>query len=185
MTMTMQMLERMVISEVENLHFRVDQLATTIQRIDDRLDRLERRVDLLTLAVEELRTEMRGYVADGALVRIVLERLEGLECEVACGLDGVLLEAGAADGVGDGREGGHEAVAGEDEAEAEVVGGGVAGGGRVEHVGLWSGAADRNHVVFYPVTVFLTRMMRRASASRFQRPAQATMTAWRIRFPAP
>ncbi len=54
------MLERFVVSEVENLHLRVDSLFELIERIDERLIAVERQVGLLTMAVEDLRVEIRS-----------------------------------------------------------------------------------------------------------------------------
>lgn len=61
--MTVSMLERVLNSEVENLHIRVDEWTVWARSFDDRLSSVERQLGLLTLSVEELRVEMRTNYA--------------------------------------------------------------------------------------------------------------------------
>jgi hypothetical protein len=55
MAMTVELLERYMQSEVENLHFRVDTLTDYAERNDCRLNTIERKIDLMYLAIEDLR----------------------------------------------------------------------------------------------------------------------------------
>lgn len=61
MVMTLVMLEKFVISEVENLHLRVDSICELIERLDERLTVVERQISLLILAVEDMRVEMKQF----------------------------------------------------------------------------------------------------------------------------
>ena len=58
MAMTLQLLEQYVTSEVENLHFRVDQLTLRLDAIENRLEVVERQLGVLYLAVEDLKVEV-------------------------------------------------------------------------------------------------------------------------------
>lgn len=54
MVMTMALLENYMKSEVENLHLRIDILSDIVEKIDERLARVERQLALLVNAVEDL-----------------------------------------------------------------------------------------------------------------------------------
>ncbi len=60
MVMTLEMLERVLNSEIENLHIRVDEIVALARSLDTRLSSVERQLGLLTLSVEDLRVELRG-----------------------------------------------------------------------------------------------------------------------------
>lgn len=55
MTMTVTMLEKMVLSEVENLHLRIDEAAEGAAATNERLDRIDRRLELLWVIVTDLK----------------------------------------------------------------------------------------------------------------------------------
>jgi len=54
----MQILERLLTSEVENLHVRIYETNARIDILERRLDSIERQLSMLYLAVEDLRVEM-------------------------------------------------------------------------------------------------------------------------------
>lgn len=54
MAMTMALLENYMKSEVEKLHLRIDILSDIVEKIDERLARVERQLTLLITAVEDL-----------------------------------------------------------------------------------------------------------------------------------
>ena len=54
MVMTMVLLEQYIKSEVENLHLCIDILSEIVEKIDERLARVERQLTLLINAVEDL-----------------------------------------------------------------------------------------------------------------------------------
>ena len=56
MAMTIELLERVLVSEVDNLHVRVDILAGLVEKVEERLAALEHRVDLLFYEVSEVKT---------------------------------------------------------------------------------------------------------------------------------
>ena len=58
MAMTVELLERYVKSEVENLHLRIDVLSDTVERIDARLSRVERQLALVINSIEDLNVRM-------------------------------------------------------------------------------------------------------------------------------
>ena len=59
MAITLELLEQLVLSEVDNLHLRVDEVLPAIERLEQRTSSLERQVSLLAMAVEDLRVEVR------------------------------------------------------------------------------------------------------------------------------
>ena len=58
MAMTVELLERYVKSEVENLHLRIDALSDTVERIDARLSRVEHQLTLVINSIEDLNVRM-------------------------------------------------------------------------------------------------------------------------------
>lgn len=57
--MTVRLLEKLLTSEVENLHFRVDELMPIIEKLEQRMGAVERQLSLLWLSVEELHEDVR------------------------------------------------------------------------------------------------------------------------------
>lgn len=57
--MTLRLLEKFVTSEVENLHLRIDELAVLSEKIQQRLDTVERQLSLLWLSIDELRQDVK------------------------------------------------------------------------------------------------------------------------------
>lgn len=58
MVMTLTLLAKLVESEVENLHLRVDQMGDLARQQTERLDSIDRRIDLLFLEHSELHQRM-------------------------------------------------------------------------------------------------------------------------------
>ena len=57
--MTVEMLERYVRSEVENLHLRIDgEIIPRLIKIEERLEGIERRLNLIWLEIDELKVRM-------------------------------------------------------------------------------------------------------------------------------
>jgi len=65
---------KMVVSEIENVHVRVDGLQEYLERIDLRLDSVDRRIAHLTAAVDDMRIELT-YVRDTYLSAEKAEQL--------------------------------------------------------------------------------------------------------------
>ena len=55
MALTLLLLEQIMQSEVENIHARIDEHRTLIDKLFDRLDSIDRQLSLLWLAVEDLK----------------------------------------------------------------------------------------------------------------------------------
>lgn len=70
--MTLILLERMLTSEVENLHFRIDELFAENEKIHERLDSFERRLSLLTMSVEDLKVEV-AYLRENMVTKAELQ----------------------------------------------------------------------------------------------------------------
>ena len=58
MALTLLLLEQIMQSEVENIHARIDEHRTLIDKLFDRLDSIDRQLSLLWLAVEDLKVEV-------------------------------------------------------------------------------------------------------------------------------
>jgi hypothetical protein len=57
MALTLLLLEQIMQSEVENIHARIDEHRTLIDKLFDRLDSIDRQLSLLWLAVEDLKVD--------------------------------------------------------------------------------------------------------------------------------
>lgn len=62
MAMTIELLERVLVSEVDNLHVRVDILSGLVEKVEVRLGSVERKVDLLFIELSEVNQKLKGYV---------------------------------------------------------------------------------------------------------------------------
>lgn len=60
MALTIGQLEKVTMSEVENLHIRVDEGNVVLERIEFRIEAIERRIDVLYIAVEDLQVEVKN-----------------------------------------------------------------------------------------------------------------------------
>lgn len=58
MAMTIKLLEKFVVSEVENLHLRIDDLVKDIQEIFERLGVLEHQMSCVVESLEDIKTNM-------------------------------------------------------------------------------------------------------------------------------
>ncbi len=74
--MTVDLLEKYVQSEVENLHLRIDILESTISSIDHRLEKVERHVILLYNAVEDLKVRIGSLETR---IDAIEQRMDALE----------------------------------------------------------------------------------------------------------
>ncbi len=85
MAITLELLEKAVISEVENLHIRIDTITTIVDNIIIRLETLERQMSLLVMAVEDLQVEVKwlkdNMVTKSEVKEIVEEVVERLIAE--------------------------------------------------------------------------------------------------------
>lgn len=57
MALTLLLLEQIMQSEVENIHARINEHRTLIDKLFDRLDSIDRQLSLLWLAVEDLKVD--------------------------------------------------------------------------------------------------------------------------------
>ena len=64
MALTLLLLEQIMQSEVENIHARIDEHQTLIDKLFDRLDSIDRQLSLLWLAVEDLKVEVAAIRQD-------------------------------------------------------------------------------------------------------------------------
>ena len=64
MALTLVLLEQIMQSEVENIHARIDEHRTLIDKLFDRLDSIDRQLSLLWLAVEDLKVEVAAIRQD-------------------------------------------------------------------------------------------------------------------------
>ena len=64
MALTVLLLQQIMQSEVENLHIRIDEHRTLIDKIFDKLDSIDRQLSLLWLAVEDLKVEVAAIRQD-------------------------------------------------------------------------------------------------------------------------
>ena len=64
MALTVLLLQQIMQSEVENLHTRIDEHRTLIDKIFDKLDSIDRQLSLLWLAVEDLKVEVAAIRQD-------------------------------------------------------------------------------------------------------------------------
>lgn len=74
--MTLELLEKYVKSEVENLHLRVDQLTAYVEKIDERLSRVERQLTLLINSVEDLNVRVaniENYIENNLVTKSELK----------------------------------------------------------------------------------------------------------------
>jgi len=75
MAITLELLEKVVISEVENLHIRVDSVVSIIENIGDRLGTLERQISTVFMAIDELSTRVKhlemqvGYIKENMVTK--------------------------------------------------------------------------------------------------------------------
>lgn len=75
MTTTIAMLERLINSEVENLHLRVDRFEAIVEKIFDRFDIIDRHIMLLWSAVDELREQATNFVTKEDAHSFLLRRM--------------------------------------------------------------------------------------------------------------
>lgn len=80
MVLTMQILERLLTSEVENLHIRVNETNARLDTLERRLDSIERQLSVLYLAIEDLKVEVavlrETCVTKDELHQVVIDAVE-------------------------------------------------------------------------------------------------------------
>ena len=64
MAMTLVLLEKFIVSEVENLHSRIDELIIMFDNLERRMGAVERQVSVLVLAVENIQDETASLRSD-------------------------------------------------------------------------------------------------------------------------
>ena len=64
MAITLELLEKFMVSEVDNLHLRIDELVKIVDYSVDKLATLERQMSTVFLSLEEIKTEVKSIAID-------------------------------------------------------------------------------------------------------------------------